>query len=151
MKITKIIAICAMLVCGAFAANAQPGGFGGQQMDPSEMAKMRADRMKETLNLTNDQYTKVLDLYKKENEEMMRMFQQNQGGGQPDFSAMQKRREAQTAELKKILTEDQFKKYEEQQAQMRGGMGGPGQGGPGGRGQGGPGQGGPRQGGPRPR
>lgn len=138
MKITKIIAICAMLVCGAVAANAQPG-FGGQQMNPEEMAKMRADRMKESLKLNNDQYTKIVELYKKESEEMMKMFQENQGG-QPDFSAMQKRREAQDAELKKILTEDQYKQYTEQQQQMRGRMG-----------QGGPRPGGPGQGGPRPR
>lgn len=126
MKITKLIIAGALFLFGAVTANAQPGGF-GQQMDPTEMAKFRADGMKESLNLTNDQYTKVLALFKKENEEMMKMFQENQGG-QPDFSAFQKRMDAQNAELKKILTEEQYKKYDEQMKQMMSGFG---QGGPG--------------------
>ena len=101
-------------------------------MNPEEMAKMRAERMKETLKLTDDQYTKIVALYNKENEEMQKEMQNGQQGGQPDFSAMQKRREAQNAELKKILTEAQYKQYEEQEQQMGGrrGQGGPGQGGP---------------------
>ncbi|MBO7247715.1 MAG: hypothetical protein J6V02_05155 [Bacteroidaceae bacterium] len=78
----------------------------------------------------------------KQREQMM-----NQGGGQPqqmDMEAMmerfQKQREAQEAKLKTILTEAQFKKYQDQQAEMRangggfgGGFGG-GQGMPGGQG-----------------
>lgn len=143
MKITKILAVSVMLLIGAFAANAQPGGQGGfGQMNPEQMVKMRADRLKESLKLTDDQYNKVLALYKKDNEEMMKMMQ---GGGMPDMEAFQKRREAQNAELKKILTEAQYKQYEEQNQQMMRGMGGPG--GPGGQGrpQGAPGQGRPRQ------
>ncbi len=144
MKITKIIVACFALLIGANAANAQPqGGFG--QMDPEQMVKMRVDGMKEQFKLSDDQCTKLTAIFKAENEEMMKSFQQ---GGQPDFSAMAKRREAQNAEIKKILTEDQYKQYEEMMNRMMSGMGGPG--GQGGPGQGGPGQRGPGQGGPRP-
>ena len=133
MKLTKIFVVGAMLLFGTLAANAQPGmggpgGPGGPgNFDPEQMAQMRADRMKETLKLNEDQYAKVLALYKAENEEMTKMMEQ---GGQPDREAFEKRREAQKAEFKKILTEDQYKQYEEEQSKMRrrgpGGPGGPG-------------------------
>lgn len=135
MKAIKIIAASIMLLCGALFANAQPGGMrgqggqrgpGGQQMDPEQMVQMRVDRLKETLKLTADQVTKVTAVFKKQNEDMAKLMQ----GGQPDMEAFQKLRENETAELKKILTADQFKAYEE--SMQRGFGGGRGQGGPGG-------------------
>lgn len=147
MKLTKVIVTFAMLLFGVAVANAQPGGQFGGQFDPEQMAKMRVDRMKESLKLSDEQATQLVALFKKQSEDMMKAMQQNQGG-QPDMEAFQKMREQQNAEIKKVLTEEQYKKWEEEQAQMMRGFGG-GQGGP----QGGPrgGQGGPRggQGGPR--
>jgi len=119
------------------------GGPGGQGMgNPEEMAKMRVERMKESLKLTDDQAAKLLDVFKQESEEMAKMFQ---GGGQGrmDQDAMADFRKKQDEAVKKILTADQYKAYtEQQQRRGPGGPGGPG-GGPGGPGGPGRGNGGP--------
>ncbi len=119
-----------MLLGGVFAAQAQPGGFGGPggQMDPEQMATRQADQMKQSLKLTDQQYTKVVAVFKEQMESMQKMMQ---GGQRPDMEAMQKVREEQEKKLKDILTADQFKTWQEEQANRRGGFGGPG--GPGGR------------------
>lgn len=130
-----MLIMIAALVFGAAVANAQPGGWGGQRPDPAEMAQRMADRMKEQLQLNEDQYAKILDMYKKENEEREKMFAEGgfNNGGDMDFEAMRKvmeeRRAKRDEQLKTILTEDQFKKYQENMANMRrnfGGGGGPG-------------------------
>lgn len=133
----------AVLCCLATSVFAQgQGGFGGPQggrgqFDPAQMVTRQADRLKKTCELTDEQYEKVKALYQKQADEMKKQMeeaQQGQGQGQRmDREAMQKQREAQEAELKKILTEDQWKKYEEEQKtrRQRRGQGGPGgQGGP---------------------
>ncbi len=118
-----------MVLTGSFVANAQPGGGFGGQMDPEQIAKFRADDMKQTVKLTDDQYKKVVDLYKAEMENMMKMFE---SGGMPDMGEMQKQREEQNKKLQAILTKDQFTawtKHEEERMQQMmngGGFGGPG-------------------------
>lgn len=124
----KLFVAGAMILMGSFVSNAQPGGFGGQ-MDPEQIAKFRADDMKETVKLTDDQYKKVVDLYKAEMEAMMKLFE---SGGMPDMGEMQKQREEQNKKLQAILTKDQFTawtKHEEERMQQMmngGGFGGPG-------------------------
>ena len=135
-KVLNLLVAGVMLVAGSFVSKAQPGGGGfpgGQgQFDPAQMATMRADMMKQTVNLTDDQYKKVVALYKEETEAMMKAFQSGQQ--QPmDREAMQKQREEQNKKLKAILTDEQWKKWEEAMQNMMRGFGGPG-GGPGGPG-----------------
>jgi len=108
-----------MLVCGVNIANAQ---MPGQMPSPEEMAKMQADQMKQTVNLNDDQYSKVLVVYKEQGEKMQKMFQD--AGGQPDFSAFGKMQEEQNNKLKEILTEEQYKKWEKHMEQMRQNFGG---------------------------
>ena len=140
-SIVKLLVAGAILVAGSFVSMAQPGGGrpggqGGRQFDPAQMAQRRADMMKETLKLTDAQYAKVLEMYKEESEAMQK---QMQSGERPrmDREAMQKQREEQEKKLKAILTDEQFKTWTEQQQNMRrGGFGGPG--GPGGPGGGRP-------------
>ena len=134
-KVLNLLVAGIMLVAGSYVAKAQPGGGGfpggGGQFDPAQMATMRADMMKQTVNLTDDQYKKVVALYKEESEAMMKAFQSGQA--QPmDPQAMQKQREEQNKKLEAILTPEQYKTWTEQQQNMgrRGGPGGPG--GPGG-------------------
>ena len=124
-KLFKWFVVGVMLLVGAFTANAQ--GFGGGQMPSAEeIAKMRADQMKETVNLTADQYAKVTVIFKEEMEAMQKMFEG--GGMNGDFEQMrkdmEKRQEEQNKKLKEILTEDQFKKWEKQQEEMRAQFGG---------------------------
>lgn len=108
----KIAFTSLMLVFGMGVANAQ---FGGQMPSPEEMAKMQADQMKETVKLNDDQYAKVLVVYKEQGEEMGKLFN---GGGQPDFSEFGKIQEKTNGKLKEILTEEQYKKWDEHQQQM---------------------------------
>ena len=114
-----------MLFGGMSTANAQGPG-GGFNFDPEEMVKMRVDQMKQSLKLNDSQVKKLTDLFKKQNEEMAKMFQ---GGGMPDMSKMQENMKKQDEEIKKILTADQYKAYEEGQKKMREQFGGGGFGG----------------------
>lgn len=133
-NVMKLLVAGMMLVAGSFVSMAQPGGGrpggqGGRQFDPAQMAQRRADMMKETVKLTDEQYAKVLALYKEESEAMQK---QMQSGERPrmDRETMEKQREEQNKKLQAILTEEQFKTWTEQQQEMRRGFGGPG--GPGG-------------------
>ena len=118
-RIMIVIAAVAMLLGSAFTSRAQGPGF---DFNPDEIVKMMVDHMKESLKLSDDQVKKVTELQKKQMENMQKMFE---GGGMPDMDAFKKQRDEQTAAIKKILTAEQFKKWEEQQAQMmQGGFGG---------------------------
>ena len=121
-----LMAAGVMLFAGMTTAQAQgPGGFGGG--NPDEMVKMRIDRMKETLKINSDQEAKLTALFKKQNEEMAKMFQ---SGERPDRSQMEETRKKQDEEIKKILTAEQYKLYTEEQQRMREQFGrGPGGGG----------------------
>lgn len=105
------------LVLGVNIANAQMG----QMPSPDEMAKFQADQMKQTVNLTDDQYNKVLVVYKEQGEKMGKLFQ---GGGQPDMSEFAKMQEEQNKKLQEILTPEQYKKWDEHQQEMRRNWGG---------------------------
>ncbi len=115
----KLAVTCLMAFVGLCAANAQ---FGGQMPSPEEMAKMQADQMKQTVSLSDEQYEKVLVIFKVQGEEMQKVFQQSEG--QPDFSVFRKLHEEQNKKLKEVLTEEQFKKWDEHMQEMRRNMGG---------------------------
>ena len=113
MNLFKTAIMSLMLVFGASAANAQMG----QMPSPDEMAKFQADQMKQTVNLNDDQYNKVLVIYKESGEKMRKLFEG--GGGQPDFSKFGEIQEEQNKKFKEILTADQYKKWDDHQQQMR--------------------------------
>ena len=115
MKFFKTAIMSLVLACGVSIANAQMPG--GQMPSPEEMAKMQADQMKQTVNLNDDQYNKVLVVYKESGEKMRKLFEG--GGGQPDFSKFGEIQEEQNKKFKEILTADQYKKWDEHQQQMR--------------------------------
>lgn len=123
MKFFKTAIMSLMLVFGVRAANAQMG----QMPSPEEMAKFQADQMKQTVNLNDDQYNKVLVIYKESGEKMRKLFEG--GGGQPDFNKMGEIQEEQNKKFKEILTPEQYKKWDEYQQEMRKNMGGFGGGG----------------------
>lgn len=119
MNFFKTAIMSLVLACGVSIANAQMPG--GQMPSPEEMAKMQADQMKQTVNLNDDQYNKVLVVYKEQGEKMGKLFQ---GGGQPDMSEFAKMQEEQNKKLQEILTPEQFKKWDEHQQEMRRNWGG---------------------------
>ncbi|MBR4842108.1 MAG: hypothetical protein IK006_03305 [Bacteroidaceae bacterium] len=161
-----LFAVAALFISTMSFAQGFGGGFGGGQgmnMNPEDMAKRQADRLKEQLTLTQVQYDSIYNMYLASSKEQAARREQMQNGGQQgqgDMQAMmeqmQKQREAQDAKIKSFLTDAQKKTYDELQEQRRqrqgqGGFGG-GQGAPqggfgGGRPQGG--QGAPQGGRPR--
>lgn len=121
----KKIILSLLIALTSLAVNAQ--GQGPRQWNPEDMAKRQVERIKETCGISDEQYTAIYNLYlaqsKKQKAEMdsiMAAGGMNQGQGPRfDREAMQKRREAMNAEVKKILTAEQYAKYEEMQQQMR--------------------------------
>lgn len=151
----------------SLGATAQQGGGRQQRMSPEEQLKMRLDNVKKEVKLTADQEKKVSDLFTETQKKQRAAYEasrsqaQTAGGERQSWQIVreqvQKLQDEETAAMKKILDEGQFKAYsallekqrKEQEERMRsrgGGPGGPGGGGPGG---GGPGGGGPGGGGPR--
>ena len=133
MKKLFLTLVVATLAVTAFAQQRPRGQF--RQMDPKEQATRRADQLKESCGINDEQYKKVYDLYFQQAVETDSIFKAMQnGGGQPQFDreAFQKRQEAQRAAIKAILTPEQFEKYEKAEAERRsrrGGFGGGGFGG----------------------
>lgn len=115
------------LIFGLFALLMTTCAFAQPQFNAEDMAKMRVDRIKETCKTTDAQYKKLYDYFLKDSQQMMEMFQNNQGGGPGgfDMEAMQKRMQEQEKFIKSVLTADQYKKYDEEMQRMRQG-GGPG-------------------------
>ena len=91
-----VIALVAMMITTCSFAQAPQGGFGGGmgQFNPEDMAKRQADQLKTACELNDEQYKKVKDYYveqsKAQMEQMQKMMQGGQGGGQMDMQAMQK-------------------------------------------------------------
>jgi len=105
-----VLAAAVMFLSGNTAKAQGPMDF-----DPAQIAQMRVDQMKQSLKLTEDQSKKLVAIFQKEMDEMMKMFE---GGDMPDMNAMQENRKKQDEEIKKILSEDQFKAYQEEQKKM---------------------------------
>ena len=133
MKKLIFAAFALIFSVGMFAQQPQRGER--REFKPEEMATRQAEHMKTELSLDDEQYKSVYTLFLKRNEEMKKEFANRQEGQQVDREArraeMIKKQEAMNAELKKILTAEQYTKYQEMQKkeQERRRQGGP-QGGP---------------------
>lgn len=107
----KIGFLLIALMMGTMAGMAQ----NWQSATPEEMAKRQTDQIKEKCGLDKDQEKKVYDLSLKSGKEMAKMREEMQGGGGPSDemrAKMTKIRDDQNKEMKKILTADQYVKYE---------------------------------------
>lgn len=99
------------LVMGA-AAYAQEAPEQTERKDPptvEEMAKMKADRMKRQLLLGNDQYDKVYKLCLKQAEAQRKLMEQ-----------MKKEQDEMSQQMKGILNEAQYERYEQLQSPRMG-------------------------------
>lgn len=124
--------IIVIMVLSLFATHA----FSQQRMNREEMLKRQKEQqeqLKKDLELNKEQSKKFDELQKKFNEQRDKMREGMRSGG-GDFQEMRKKMDEmnknQTTELKKILTEEQAKKYdaimkkrEEERANRRGGRG----------------------------
>lgn len=110
------------------------GGMGGGNFDPSVFIDRQIEELKEGLQLSDEQEKQVREIItagfetmRKSREEMM------DGGGDREAmrEKMQAMRDEQNQKLKAVLSEEQFAKYEQIQAERRermrqgGGFGGP--------------------------
>jgi hypothetical protein len=107
--VSGMIAILACFVSSSLSA---------QMPSAEDMAKQETEQMKSGLNLSADQLTKVEAINLKYAQKMSEMFSAGPGG---DFSEMQKKmtemNTQKRAELEKILSADQLKKYDEMMAE----------------------------------
>lgn len=103
-----------------------------QRMNPTEQATAMATRIKEKCQLSDEQYTKVYELYlaqatankarrdsiqaaREQMDAQSGATEQNQRGPHPNRDNMRKQNEAFNASIKAILTDEQFKIYQEMQ------------------------------------
>ena len=134
----KVFLLLAIAITGAFAVQAQGQGGGGgfQRRTPEERLKQVKEKLVD-LKLNADQTTKsdstFIEYFRAQSKMMEDM---RAGGGAPDRDAMREKMQKMGAErdekLKKIFTEDQFKKWKDEiEPSMRpqrgggGGNGGP--------------------------
>ena len=107
----KIGFLLIALIMGTLIGTAQ----NWQNSTPEEMAKRQTDQIKEKCGLDKDQEKKVYDLNLTSGKEMAKMRSEMQGGGGPSDAMrekMSKMRDDQNKEMKKILSADQYVKYE---------------------------------------
>lgn len=112
----KSILFIAVALVAAIGVRAQGGG--GQQRTPEERAKQTMERLAD-LKLDKDQTDKTSTVFKEYYEARQKMMQEMRaGGGQPDRDQMREKGQKLSAErddkLKKIFTEDQFKKWKDE-------------------------------------
>ena len=106
----KIGFLLIALIMGTLVGTAQ----NWQNSTPEEMAKRQTDQIKEKCGLDKAQEKKVYDLQLESSKKMAKMREEMQGGGDRNSmrDKMAKIRDEQNKEMKKILTADQYVKYE---------------------------------------
>lgn len=113
----KAILLLAIAITGVLAVQAQGGG-GFQRRTPEERLKQTKEKLAD-LKLDKDQTTKsdsvFMDYYKAQDK----MFEDMRaGGGPPDREQMREKMQKVDGErddkLKKIFTEDQYKKWKDE-------------------------------------
>ena len=122
ISVTAIIFVTSlMLTSSVFAQQGQKGGGPGAAK-PEDRAKRLTEMMKESLKLTPAQEPKIASInlkYAKKNEEIKSIADTSLQ--RKTFQSTNKQREA---ELKTVLTPDQFKSYLKQVEEMKSRRGG---------------------------
>ena len=100
-----------ILILGTTVSVAQDRG-GQRDFDPEEMAKRQTENLKEVLDLKKDHEKKVYELNLKSSKAMAKMREEAGGDREAMREKMMEMREKQNEEMKKILTDSQWTKYE---------------------------------------
>jgi len=126
----KIGILLMMLVMASFAGMSQNSGGGGQQRSPEERAKSETATIKEKCGLDDAQEKKVYDILLANGKKGAELQKEIKAAGGPDDASkdkMKKLRDEVNTEMKKVLSADQYTKYEkyleERRAQRQGGGG----------------------------
>lgn len=115
----KAILLLAIAITGVLAVEAQGGGGGGfQRRTPEERLKMTKEKLAD-LKLDKDQTTKSDSVFMDQFRAQDKMFEEMRaGGGGGDREQMREKMQKLAADrdekLKKIFTEDQFKKWKDE-------------------------------------
>jgi len=114
----KAILLIAIVLTGVLAVQAQGGGGGFQRRTPEERLKMTKEKLVD-LKLNQDQTTKSDSVFMDSYRAQDKIFEEMRAsGGQPDREAMREKMQKLAADrdekLKKIFTEDQFKKWKDE-------------------------------------
>ncbi len=118
MKKVILSLIVAMISVVSFAQ--QPGGQ-RRELKPEETAKRRAEQVKESAKINDEQYKNVYDLFLKQAKDQQAKMKEAQQGERPRFNReeMQKQQEATNKALKEILTPEQYAAYDKAQKERR--------------------------------
>lgn len=107
-----LLFIC--LIAGSFAAQAQQGNRGGQRRTVEERVKATLDKLTPALKLDNAQVTQTESAYTTYYKDMEKLREGMQPGTRPDMTAFRKLNTEREEKLKKIFTEEQFKKFKDE-------------------------------------
>ena len=99
-------------------AQTGPGGQ-GRNFDPKAMAERQTKLMKDSLDLSADQLTKVEGIHLKYAEEMAAAREANQGDRDAMRAKMRELRPRQEEELKAVLNAEQWSEYVRIRQEMR--------------------------------
>lgn len=108
----KLVLSVVLLAVGTFAM-AQNQKI--QKMDPAQMEQKRADHMKQMqaeLNLSDAQVTKIKALQDRRMAERKKNAPQMQAERKAKMEQMKAKRDQNNAEMKQILTPEQYQKWE---------------------------------------
>ena len=113
----KVILLLVIAISGVVAVQAQQGGGGFQRRTPEERLKMVKEKLVD-LNLNQDQTTKSDTAFIEYYRAQDKIFEEMRAaGGAPDRDAIREKMMKVAGErddkLKKIYTDEQFKKWKE--------------------------------------
>jgi Spy/CpxP family protein refolding chaperone len=86
------------------------------RMSPEE----RTEHLTKQLSLTEEQKAKVLEIFNKSDKEMRAAFSENAGDRDKMRDIMQRNRKETEVQMKKVLTEEQFAKWEKLRSEAPG-------------------------------
>ena len=115
--LSKFLVITTLLFAFSFAANAQRGNR--QPLNPEQMAENQTTQMVEKLSLDAVQTAKVKELNLTYAKKMHEAREDNKGNRDAMKEILASIDTEKKAELKQVLTEVQFKSYEEMQGKKK--------------------------------
>jgi len=122
MKVFRLMAVVAlsMLMTTVFAQQ-RGQGQGRRNMDPEEAAKQQITQMKEIIKISDKEEKACKEIFVKYGKERQKMFENTQqGGDRTQFREdMQNMIAKQNKELKEILGETKYAKYDKKMQELR--------------------------------
>ncbi len=116
-----MMALMVMFMAAADAQNRRSGGHQQKkEMTAEQLAGRRADRMAEQLSLTAEQRTQLYNLFLVSSRENVKHRQQMQQLHDNHAETMKTARENEKAQMKKILTPQQYSRWEQMQTDRSG-------------------------------